>query len=161
MYWPDGTTRNVLCGGLAAEDPPAVVVTVTLPSPIGSAGETTVSFVDEMTVTADPLRDPKVTDVLPATKFVPVTVTVVPPSAAPDSGDSAATVGAPAASAGNGVVAGFTTNPVPTMASAQKKCAARGRVRPEVLGVGATERRRSMCILHPVSHDPFDSGVCR
>jgi hypothetical protein len=70
--------------------PGPVTVTSTVPDP---AGEVAVIDVAELTVTPVAVPLPKAT-VLPAAKFVPVTVTVVPPDAGPLAGETALTVGA-------------------------------------------------------------------
>jgi hypothetical protein len=63
---------------------PAGVVTLKLTCPAACAGATAVSCVAEMTVTAgDPVAlEPNVT-CAPATKPVPVTITVFPPAVGP------------------------------------------------------------------------------
>jgi hypothetical protein len=61
--------------------------------PAGWAGATTVSRVGDSTTTAVPGAPPQLT-VTPSVKFVPVTVTKVPPAMLPDAGDRAETVGA-------------------------------------------------------------------
>ena len=70
---------------------PAVVVTVTfwVPEP---AGAVAVREVAEATVTPLAAVVPKAT-VAPALKLVPVTVTVVPPAAGPEVGETPVTVG--------------------------------------------------------------------
>src|ERR1700693_6376942 len=109
-----------------------------------------------MTFTEVPLSDPNVTDVLPVTKLVPATVTVVPPTAAPDSGASAVTVGAPAASARRGV-GGYTNMPATTTVRAKRKRTTRRRGPPAKIGTSATERCRSICSLRLTGY-PF-AGV--
>jgi hypothetical protein len=75
---------------LVALVPPEVVtVRFTVPEP---AGEVAVSEVIELSVTAVAAVAPKLT-VTPVTKFVPVTVTVVPPAAGPEVGLRELTVG--------------------------------------------------------------------
>ena len=71
---------------------PAVVVAVmlTIPEP---AGESTEHDVVVAQATCVPAVLPKEMVVPPVTKFVPVTVTVVPPPAGPDAGETAVTVG--------------------------------------------------------------------
>jgi hypothetical protein len=74
---------------------PPDVVTVTATFPADAAGVENVSDVAEFTVTepAGIVDPPMVTDVLPATKFVPVIVTLVPPAVGPNAGDSDVAVG--------------------------------------------------------------------
>ena len=75
---------------LAVLVPPEVVtVRFTVPEP---AGEVAVSEVIELTVTAVAAVPPKLT-VAPVTKFVPVTVTEVPPAIEPVFGLTEETVG--------------------------------------------------------------------
>ena len=69
--------------------PGPVTVTSTVPDP---AGEAAVIDVAELTVTPVAAAPPKET-VSPAAKFVPVTVTAVPPDADPEAGETALTVG--------------------------------------------------------------------
>jgi hypothetical protein len=66
---------------------PNGVVTTTLTAPETCAGATTVNDVAEDTDSAVPATPPKDTDVVPA-RLVPVMVTVVPPAAGPDDGDT-------------------------------------------------------------------------
>jgi hypothetical protein len=66
-----------------------VTVRFTVPEP---AGEVAVSEVIELSVTFVAAVPPKLT-VAPVTKFVPVTVTVVPPAAGPEVGLRELTVG--------------------------------------------------------------------
>jgi hypothetical protein len=75
---------------------PPDVDTVTATVPADSAGVVNVSDVDEFTVTepAGIVDPPMVTDVLPATKFVPAIVTLVPPAVGPYAGDSDVAVAA-------------------------------------------------------------------
>ena len=75
-----------------AEVPPGVV-TVTSITPAGSAGEVAVQVVADEQLTEVPGVDPKVTDVLPMKKLVPVMVTTVPPPRGPDDGEMPVTVG--------------------------------------------------------------------
>jgi hypothetical protein len=82
--------------GLAGLAPPGpVTVTSTVPPTFEElpAGEVAVIEVAEFTVTPVAALPPKAT-VSPAAKFVPVTVTVVPPAAGPEAGATALTVGA-------------------------------------------------------------------
>jgi hypothetical protein len=80
-----------LSAELVALVPPGpVTVTSTVPDP---AGEVAVIEVAELTVTPVAALPPKAT-VSPAAKFVPVTVTSVPPDVGPDAGETALTVGA-------------------------------------------------------------------
>jgi hypothetical protein len=74
---------------------PPGVVTVTATLLADAAGVENVSDVVEFTVTeaAGMVVPPMVTEVFPATKFVPVTVTLVPPAVGPNAGDSDVTVG--------------------------------------------------------------------
>jgi hypothetical protein len=91
--------------GLVALVPPGpVTVTSTVPPTFWAlpAGAFAVIEVGELTVTPVAVLPPKAT-VLPAAKFVPVTVTVVPPDAGPLAGETALTVGA-----GGGVPAHVT-----------------------------------------------------
>ena len=74
---------------VALVPPGPVTVTSTVPDP---AGEVAVIDVAELTVTPVAALPPKET-VSPAAKFVPVTVTVVPPDAGPLAGETALTVG--------------------------------------------------------------------
>jgi hypothetical protein len=78
-----------------AELVPPGVVTVRETLPAEAAGVEKVKDVAEFTVTeaAGMMDVPIVTEVLPATKFVPVTVTLVPPAVDPYAGDSDVTVG--------------------------------------------------------------------
>ena len=69
--------------------PEVVTVRFTVPEP---AGEVAVSEVIELSVTFVAAVPPKLT-VAPVTKFVPVTVTVVPPAAGPEVGLRELTVG--------------------------------------------------------------------
>lgn len=69
-------------------------MTVTEAAPEACAGETTVSWVDESTVTLVPAVPPKPTVAL-ATKLVPVIVTVEPPLLEPNEGEIVAIVGVP------------------------------------------------------------------
>jgi hypothetical protein len=75
---------------VALVPPGPVTVTSTVPDP---AGEVAVIEVAEFTATpvAAPLPNETVS---PEAKFVPVTVTVVPPDAGPEAGETALTVGA-------------------------------------------------------------------
>jgi heme/copper-type cytochrome/quinol oxidase subunit 2 len=75
---------------VALVPPGPVTVTSTVPDP---EGEVAVIEVAEFTVTPVAACPPKET-VLPAVKFVPVMVTVVPPAAGPEAGETALTVGA-------------------------------------------------------------------
>ena len=75
---------------VALVPPGPVTVTSTVPDP---AGEVTVIEVGELTVTPVAALPPKET-VSPAAKFVPVTVTGVPPDTDPEAGETALTVGA-------------------------------------------------------------------
>jgi hypothetical protein len=79
-----------------AELAPPEVDAVTLTFPAACAGVENVSDVGEFTVTEDAatVDEPIVTEVLPATKFVPVIVTLVPPAVGPNAGDSDVAVGA-------------------------------------------------------------------
>ncbi len=70
--------------------PGPVTVTSTVPDP---AGDIAVIDVAELTVTPDAALPPKDT-VSPAAKFVPVTVTAVPPDAGPVAGETPLTAGA-------------------------------------------------------------------
>jgi hypothetical protein len=79
---------------------PPGVVTLTLvgcllTGGLGSGGVVTVSCVGDTTVTDVPATPPKVTDVGPATKPVPVIVTVVRPDHGPMGGLTRAIVAAP------------------------------------------------------------------
>jgi len=77
---------------LVALVPPAVVtVTSTLPA-AGTFGEVTVICVAEFTVTLVAETVPNLTAVAPV-RFVPVMVTVVPPVATPELGDTLVTLG--------------------------------------------------------------------
>ena len=75
-----------------------VTVTSTVPPTFWASpgGASAVIEVGEFTTTPVAALPPKAT-VLPAAKFVPVTVTGVPPDAGPEAGETALTVGAPAA----------------------------------------------------------------
>jgi hypothetical protein len=84
-----------------AELVPPVVATVTWATP-EPAGEVAVSEVAEATVTPVAAVDPKWT-VAPAAKFVPVTLTVVPPAAGPLLGETAVTVGTDEVAPGDAV----------------------------------------------------------
>jgi len=75
---------------VALVPPGPVTVTSTVPDP---AGEVAVIDVAELTVTPVAAVPPKET-VSPAAKFVPVTVTAVPPDAGPVAGFTLLTVGA-------------------------------------------------------------------
>jgi hypothetical protein len=79
-----------------AELVPPDVDTIMLTFPAACAGVENVSEVVEFTVTeaAGIVVPPKVTDVLPATKFMPVIVTLVPPAVGPNAGVSDVAVGA-------------------------------------------------------------------
>ena len=74
------------------------LVTVTCTVPALPAGDGTTIWVAELLVKLPLGTDvpPKLTDVAPA-KFVPVIVTDVPPEVGPDVGDTAVTIGVPAA----------------------------------------------------------------
>src|SRR4051794_3260869 len=88
-----GAAPKVNCWG--AVPLPFGVVTTTLNEPVPWAGVVTVSDLPPgATVTAVPAVPPNVTDVVPATKPVPVMVTLVPPDAGPCAGAIAVTVGA-------------------------------------------------------------------
>jgi hypothetical protein len=79
-----------------AELVPPDVDTVTLTFPADAAGVENISDVAEFTVTeaVEMVDEPIVTEVLPATKLVPVIVTLVPPAVGPYAGDSDVAVGA-------------------------------------------------------------------
>ena len=70
--------------------PPPVTVTFTVPDP---AGVVAVIDVAEFTVTPDAALPPKAT-VSPDSKFVPVTVTAVPPDTGPEAAETPLTAGA-------------------------------------------------------------------
>jgi hypothetical protein len=72
---------------------PPGFVTTTLTPPAACAGVTAVIVVALTTTTLVAAVPPSVT-VAPARKFVPVTVTGVPPNVDPDVGETALTVGA-------------------------------------------------------------------
>jgi hypothetical protein len=80
---------NVSAELVALVPPGPVTVTSAVPDP---AGEVAVIDVAEFTVTPVAALPPKAT-VSPAAKLVPVTVTLVPPDAGPDAGETALTVG--------------------------------------------------------------------
>ena len=71
---------------------PLGVRTVTSTTPIAPIGEATVIEVLEFTVKLVVLFGPKNTAVAPV-KYVPLIVTVVPPSAGPEAGETDDTVG--------------------------------------------------------------------
>ena len=71
---------------------PAGVVTVTSTVPALAAGAVAVMEVGELTVKLTALADPNLTAVVPV-KFVPVTVTEVPPAVGPAFGPTPATEG--------------------------------------------------------------------
>ncbi len=75
---------------------PPDVDTVTETLLADAAGVENVNDVAELTITeaAGMVVPPIVTEVLPATKFVPVTVTLVPPAVGPNAGDNDVAVGA-------------------------------------------------------------------
>jgi hypothetical protein len=73
-------------------DVPAEVVTVMSVVQAGSAGTTAEIDVAETTLKEVAAVEPKLTAVAPV-KFVPVTVTVVPPAVGPEEGPTAVTVG--------------------------------------------------------------------
>lgn len=77
---------------------PLGFVTTTFTVPEACAGVTAVIVVLFVTLTLE-AGDPPIVTVAPATKFVPLMVTDVPPAAGPELGDIAVTVGA-----GGGVV---------------------------------------------------------
>ena len=72
-------------------EPPAVVNT-TLTAPPACAGVTTVTDVELTFVSEVPAVPPNVMPVV-AVKLVPVIVTIVPPAAGPDAGDSDVMIG--------------------------------------------------------------------
>jgi hypothetical protein len=74
---------------------PPDVDTVTATFPADAAGVEKVSDVAEFTVTeaVEMVDEPIVTEVLPATKFVPTIVTLVPPAVGPNAGVSDVAVG--------------------------------------------------------------------
>ena len=76
---------------VALFDEPTGLVTTTATAPT-PAGLTAVNEVDEVTVTGVAVLPPMVTDV-PGTKFVPVMVTLVPPTVGPVEGLTALIVG--------------------------------------------------------------------
>ena len=71
---------------------PAGVVTVTSTGPDDPAGDTAVKVVDEVTLNGTAAIEPNLTAVAPV-KFVPVTVTEVPPAVEPVFGLTEETVG--------------------------------------------------------------------
>ena len=75
-----------------AEGPPGVA-TVTCTTPTVPAGDVALSDVALATVTPVAATPPKATEVAPATKPVPDTVTTVPPAVGPDGGDTTVTAG--------------------------------------------------------------------
>ena len=83
--------------------PVPVVVTVTSTEPAVPAGAVAVSVVGDDTVTAVATVVPNCTDVVPTENPVPVTLTLVPPTSGPMSGEIAATVGTVSAAAGAAV----------------------------------------------------------
>jgi len=87
-----GATKVILSPELTAEVPPAVV-TVTFTTPADSAGAVTVIDVGLLAVRIVPATDPKFTAVA-ANKLVPVIVTVVPPNAVTEPGETELTAGA-------------------------------------------------------------------
>lgn len=72
---------------------PPGVVTVMFTAPMAPAGDTAVIWVADTTVNDAALVAPNLT-ALAFVKFVPVTVTLVPPVMTPVFGDTAVTVGA-------------------------------------------------------------------
>lgn len=71
----------------SAADWPSGFVTVTFTEPELCAGVVAWRVVELLTVTELAARPPKVTDI-PVWKLLPLIVTVVPPSAGPDIGDT-------------------------------------------------------------------------
>ena len=63
------------------------MITLTPARPAACRGETTVSLVLEATLSWLPLADPKSTARTPV-KFLPLTVTLVPPAVEPEDGDT-------------------------------------------------------------------------
>jgi hypothetical protein len=85
-----GAYVNLSAELVALVPPGPVTVTSAVPDP---GGEVALIDVDESTVTPVAALPPKAT-VSPAPKFVPVTVTVVPPDAGPVAGFTLLTLGA-------------------------------------------------------------------
>jgi hypothetical protein len=86
-----GTPKNVKLSAALVAVVPDGVTTVTSTVPAGSAGETIVIDVAELTTRPVPGVAPKLTAVAPV-KLVPVTVTVVPPAIGPAEGLTLVTV---------------------------------------------------------------------
>jgi hypothetical protein len=78
---------------LPSDPVPPLVVTATVAAPAEPAGVTAVSDVAEVTLTLEAAAPPTVTVVAPTTKFVPATVTAVPPDVGPTLGDTTVTLG--------------------------------------------------------------------
>ena len=88
-----GRTTYVNLSAAEVGDVPPGVVTVMFTVPTEPAGEATVICVPDTTVTVVPGFAPNNTDVAPL-RFVPVTVTDVPPTNGPADGETPVTVGA-------------------------------------------------------------------
>ena len=88
-----GRTTYVNLSAAEVGDVPPGVVTVMFTVPTEPAGEATVICVPDTTVTVVPAFAPNNTDVAPL-RFVPVTVTDVPPTNGPADGETPVTVGA-------------------------------------------------------------------